>query len=238
MGKKVLDRNSIKCVAMFTMLLNHIAQTLLTPEFVFYDVFVGVGYFTAITMCYFLVEGFEYTKSRKKYGQRLLLFAVLSQVQYMLALKVVMFNMLFTLLFCFLMLCILEHMQEKWYKVPLIVLLFILSVFSDWAVMAPAFTLLFRWSNKDRKRLTISYGLSVLLFIVMMLPTYLEEASFGPALMHTVLDSLSLVASGVVILFFYNGRKSKASPGFFKWFFYWFYPGHILVLYLLMLVMK
>lgn len=238
MGKKVLNRDSIKCIAMFTMLLNHIAQMLLTPEFVFYDVFVGVGYFTAITMCYFLVEGVEYTRSKKKYGQRLLLFAVLSQVQYMLAFKVVMLNMLFTLLFCFLMLCILEHMQEKWYKVPLIVLLFILSVFSDWAVMAPAFTLLFRWSNKDRKRLTISYGLSVLLFIVMMFPTYLEEALFGPALMHTVLDSLSLVASGVVILFFYNGRKSKASPGFFKWFFYWFYPGHILVLYLLMLVMK
>jgi len=234
MEKRGLDRNVIKCVAMFTMLLNHIAHTLLTPESMFYDVFVGVGYFTAITMCYFLVEGFEYTRSRKKYGQRLLLFALLSQVQYTLAFDAVIFNMLFTLLFCFLILCILEHLQEKWYKVPLIVLLFLVSVFSDWAVMAPTFTLLFRWSKNDRKKLTISYGLSVLLFIVMMLPNYLIEASFGPALLHTVCDSLSLVASGVVILFFYNGRKSKAAPGFFKWFFYWFYPVHILVLYLLM----
>ena len=36
-------------------------------------------------MCYFLVEGFYYTHSRRKYGERLLIFAGISQVPYMIA---------------------------------------------------------------------------------------------------------------------------------------------------------
>lgn len=235
---KGLNRDFIKCIAMFTMLLNHIAHTLLDAQTLLYDVFIGVGYFTAITMCYFLVEGYEYTRSKRKYALRLLVFALLTQVQYMLAFGVVMFNMLFTLLFCFLILYVLDNMRDKWYKIPLVVLLFIMTLFSDWALMAPVFTLLFRWSKKDRKKLVFSYIISVLLFIFMNLPAYLLEVSIGPALLHSVLDSLSLVASGLTILFLYNGKKSQSAPGFFKWFFYIFYPGHILVLYLLMLVMK
>lgn len=236
--KKGINRDLIKCFAMFTMLLNHIAHTLLNPETMVYDVFIGIGYFTAITMCYFLVEGYEYTRSKKKYALRLLVFALLAQVQYTLAFGYVMFNMLFTLLFCFLILYILDNMQDKWYKIPLVVVLFILTIFSDWALMAPIFTLLFRWSKKEKKKLVISYGISVAIFVLMNWPTYLLEAPWRPALLHSVLDSLSMVASAVVILCFYNGKKAETAQGFFKWFFYIFYPGHILVLYLLMLIMK
>lgn len=235
---KGLNRDLIKCIAMLTMLLNHIAHTLLEAETLLYDIFIGVGYFTAITMCYFLVEGYEYTRSKKKYALRLLVFALLTQVQYTLAFGYLMFNMLFTLLFCFLILYVMDNMRGKWYKIPLVVLLFILTVFSDWALMAPTFTLLFRWSKKDRKKLVLSYGISVLMFILMIWPNYLFDVPAGQALLHAVLDSLSLVASGMTIMFLYNGKKSQSAKGFFKWFFYIFYPGHILVLYLLMLLLK
>ena len=33
-------------------------------------------------MCFFLVEGYRYTHSRKKYALRLLIFALISQVPY------------------------------------------------------------------------------------------------------------------------------------------------------------
>lgn len=237
-NKKGWNRDLIKCIAMLTMLLNHVAHMLLDPESLVHDVFIGVGYFTAITMCYFLVEGYEYTRSKKKYALRLLVFALIAQVPFLLAFEFDMLNMLFTLLFCFLILWALDNLQGKWYRIPIVVILFIATMFSDWALMAPVFTVLFRWSNKDKKRIAISYVFSVMLFFVLNLLTYLSETTFGPALLHTALESLSLVASAVVILFFYNGKKSKAAPGFFKWFFYAFYPGHILVLYLLTLVLK
>lgn len=238
MEKKGLNRDLIKCVAMVTMLLNHISHTLLDPETLIYDIFIGIGYFTGITMCYFLVEGYEYTRSKKKYALRLLVFALLTQVQYTLAFKFIMFNMLFTLLFCFLIMCVLDNMRGKWYKYPLVVILFLLTLFSDWALMAPVFTLLFRWSKKDKKKLVFSYIISVLFFVLMNWPNYLLEVPFWPALLHSVLDSLSMVASAVVILCFYNGKRAKKAQGFFKWFFYVFYPGHILVLYLLMLLVQ
>ena len=81
-NKRGLDRNCIKCIAMLTMLLNHVAHMLLDPESLVHDVFIGVGYFTAITMCYFLVEGYEYTRSKKKYALRLLVFALIAQVPF------------------------------------------------------------------------------------------------------------------------------------------------------------
>lgn len=234
--KKGLDRNLIKCIGMVTMLLNHFAHTMLTPGTLAYDVCIGVGYFTAITMCYFLVEGYEYTRSKKKYALRLLIFALLSQVPFMLVFQIPGLNMLFSLLLCFAMLYILEHAQGKWYREVLVVLLFMVSIFSDWPLMAPTFTLLFYWSKKDRKKLVLSYIISIAVFYVLSLPNYLLTESVGGAFLHSALDSLALVASAVVIMFFYNGKKSATAPKFFKWFFYWFYPVHLAVLYVLTLV--
>ena len=45
-----MNRDTIKYIAIFTMLLNHIANVFLTPGTLLFEVFVDVGYFTAITM--------------------------------------------------------------------------------------------------------------------------------------------------------------------------------------------
>ena len=55
MKGKVLNRDVIKYIAMFTMLMNHIANIFLTPGSLLFEILVDVGYFTAPVMCYFLV---------------------------------------------------------------------------------------------------------------------------------------------------------------------------------------
>ena len=55
-GWRVLNRDVIKYIAITAMLLNHIANIFLVPGTLWYEVLVDIGYFTAITMCYFLVE--------------------------------------------------------------------------------------------------------------------------------------------------------------------------------------
>lgn len=52
-----MSRDSIKIVAMLTMLINHIANIFLPAGQPLTNLCLCIGYFTAVTMCFFLVEG-------------------------------------------------------------------------------------------------------------------------------------------------------------------------------------
>lgn len=140
----MLNRDTIKYLAILAMLLNHIANLFLTPGTLLCEIFLDIGYFTAITMCYFLVEGFHFTHSKRKYGQRLLLFAILSQVPFMLAFHTPTGNMLLTLFLCFLILICMELLPFASVRCRIeIAGLVLLSCFCDWAGFAALFTVLF-----------------------------------------------------------------------------------------------
>ena len=158
-----MNRDAIKMLAMFTMLLNHIANALLPAGQPLTNLFLFIGYFTAVTMCYFLVEGYGHTRSKRNYAARLLVFAFLSQLPYQLAFPdygmagFVQLNMLFTLLLCFLVLLVQEKVHDRVLRGVCIVLLICASLFCDWALLAPIFTLLFSWAKDSRPRKPVSY---------------------------------------------------------------------------------
>ena len=151
-----MSRDTIKYIAMLTMLINHIANVFLPAGMWYTNLCLYIGYFTAVTMCYFLVEGYGYTRSKRKYAGRLLGFAVLAQLPYQLAFPengiagFVQFNMLFTLLLCFLVLLAQERIHDRVLRGATIVLLICASLFCDWALLAPVFTLLFIWARDSR----------------------------------------------------------------------------------------
>lgn len=240
-----LNRDVIKYLAMLTMLFNHVANMFL-PEGVLHEVLVDIGYFTAPTMCYFLVEGFSYTRSKKRYGLRLLAFALLSQIPYEWAFHMESLNMLFTLFLCFGILVVMEKPWNMFSKWSLIALLILFSLWCDWPLMAPIFTLLFAMQKKNCERLEITNpkerkaGLAWAFFVCYLLLFGLEwmamAQGYGYDLLqaagHAALAGLGVAASGLVILFLYNGKRAKYGRNFSKWFFYLFYPGHLLVLVL------
>ena len=47
--------------------------------------------------------------------------------------------------------------------------------------------------------------------------------------------AMPILVSAFVILYLYNGRRAARGRTFYKWFFYAFYPAHLLVLGLLRL---
>lgn len=133
-----MNRDVIKYIAIITMTLNHISNIFLDPDTLLGEALIDIGYFTAVTMCYFLVEGYHYTHSKKKYGQRILVFAFISQIPFQEAVGAAAFNMLFTLFFCFLILCAKEYIRRPAERTVAIICLAACTLFGDWALLAAA----------------------------------------------------------------------------------------------------
>lgn len=230
-----LNRDVIKYIAMLTMFLNHFAFALLEPGTVLYYIFSNVGYFTAITMCYFLVEGYTYTRSKKKYALRLLIFAVIAQVPFMMTTGFFMLNMLFTLFCCFVTLVVHEKVKNTALRIFLSVLLVLVTAVMDWAFFAVIFTIMFvKWKH-NKKKMILAYGIAAFLFGLMNAIGYVFTYQVQTAVMLTAASCLGIIVSGIVILFFYNGKRMEKAGAFSKWFFYAFYPLHLLVLGLIKL---
>ena len=233
-----MNRDQIKFLAIITMTCNHIANIFLTPGTLLFEVMIDIGYFTAITMCYFLVEGFYKTSSRRAYAKRLFVFALVSQVPYFLAFnrEAAVLNMMFSLLFSFLILCVFHGEAFRRGKGQLqIAGLFFLSVFSDWSALAPAFTLLFDRAGQERKKLQ-----KVFLFVTAVVGIN-EAASvaqtegvlgFPEGAVRVLFSMTGPALAGLCILYEYNGERAKKGRQVLKWFFYGFYPLHLLLLWL------
>lgn len=237
---KILNRDVIKYIAMFTMLLNHIANIFLEPGTLIFTILIDIGYFTAPVMCYFLVEGYHYTRSKKKYAGRLALFALISEIPFCLAFSEVYtgtriislcgFNMIFTLFLCFCILLVMDYVENSFLKILLIAGLFIVSLFSDWALVAPLFTVLFAKAGGNKSNIRNAYLLGAALFALMNFNPGGGAAGTLFSLIYALMSTVGILAAGVVIVWLYNGKRMERGRTFSKWFFYWFYPVHLLVL--------
>ena len=233
-----LTRDAIKMIAMLTMFFNHFSHVFLTAGTYPAEFLKGIGDFTAPVMCYFLAEGFYKTSSRRAYAKRLFVFALVSQVPYFLAFngEAAGLNMMFSLLFSFLILCVLHGEAFLQGKGQLqIAGLFFLSVFSDWSVLAPAFTLLFDRAGQDREKIRKTFLLVTVLVGVNEAAALMQSGNAVGVLEGIVCVLFSMTGSalaGLCILYGYNGERAKKGRQFLKWFFYGFYPVHLLLLWL------
>lgn len=231
-NRKGLNQDTIKYIAMATMLLNHIAHIFLVHGSPLYEIFEDIGCFTAPVMCYFLVEGYGYTRSKKKYGARLLLFAILSQAPYEMAFHYGSLNMIYTLFCCFLILVVMEKVVNPFLRMFLCMLLTFATAAGDWPFFAAVFTILFHNGKGNKKKEFVSFGVAYFLFVLINMQNYMD----GPgdwtmyAVIHALFAGFGILAAAVVVLVFYNGRRARRGRNFSKWFFYVFYPAHLLFL--------
>lgn len=240
---RILSRDMIKLLAIVTMVLNHFAGCFWEPEQPFYHTLIYIGHFTAVTMCCFMVEGYHHTRSKKNYGTRLLIFAVLSQLPFDLAFsrgkapEFQRLNMLFTLFLCFLVLAAMEYIRDRNLKILAVFALIVISSWSDWGILAPLFVIIFEKSYGSREKTAEGFLLAALLDWLLTFASeisYGTSGSVGGSALTALADCAGILAAGAVMFFFYNGKafnvkKSGRGGKFSKWFFYLFYPLHLLL---------
>ena len=233
-----MNREQLKLTAIAAMTVNHTAIALVPPQSILYTIMTDIGYLTAVTMCYLLVEGYYLTRSKMAYMQRLGVSAVLSQAPYMLALGFRQLNMLFTLFLCFVVLLVMDKVRYKLLKIPLVVILFCCSGFCDWAFKAVLFTVFFALTYRAKQSLVIPFSAAFFVQFCLSLYEYQQAYPDWQTLLLALASSAGIVLSGYLIIRKYNGKRSEKHKMVWKWFFYLYYPFHLMLLYLFKIIIR
>ncbi len=248
-GMKVLDRNALKYIVIVAMVIDHIAWAF--PEQLgstLCAVMHFIGRLTGPTMAFFLAEGYKYTSDKGRYQARLGIFALISWIPFVffeispnIMENLAMFflqSVIFTLFLGITALRIWESQKTpEAVKILAIIGLCIFSIIGDWPIMdvlGPFFLYVFR-NNKPARYVSVG-----LVYGFFNLITFLGPDGNGGWTMDFAGKwyNFGILLVPVMIWLFYNGKGGKKSA-FNKWFFYIFYPAHLVVLGILkMIILK
>jgi hypothetical protein len=224
----MMNRNALKYIAVAAMFSDHIALAFIGTDNPVGIIMRLIGRMTAPIMCYFIVEGFMHTHSKKQYGKRLLVFALISQIpfSYLLTGRLLSdrLNMMFTLFFCFMILVCLEKIDNRFLRLVSCLAIFILCTNSDWGMVAPLWVIVFAAFRNDKKKMNIFYLIVCIFWVARSISMNMADAGVWYSTLWQAGTILALP-----ILNAYNGKAGKASR-FSKWFFYWIYPLHIMII--------
>ncbi len=212
----------LKIIALISMLFDHLGYTIFN-SFSFMN-YIGRLSFPIFAFC--LTEGYIHTKNLNKYFFRLGLFAVISQIPYMLFESTFSnnfnLNILFTLLLGLLAITLFNKIKNKVLGYIIVILCAIIAQFFyfdyGWFGIATIFVF---YIFKNKK----SY-MNMFFIIITFINYYFQfmQTSRYEYLLIILFACLSLIPINL-----YNGKKGKDS----RYLLYIFYPLHLMVLYLI-----
>ena len=188
-----------------------------------------IGRITAPIMWFFIAEGCHYTRNMGRYIGRLFLFAVISHFAYDFAFGIPFvpfttgfFNqtsVIWSLAWAAVLIWICNREKiPQWAKIACVVLICLVSFPSDWssiAVMCPLFLYAHRGNFKKQAADIViwSFVYAAVYFIFL-------DKIYGALQMFTFLS--------IPILSQYNGKRGRWKG--MKWFFYIYYPAHLVII--------
>ena len=229
-AKKGLNSNQLKLIAIIAMTVDHLTWVIWPGyQTQWWQLALHcIGRITAPTMWFFVAEGYHYTHSFKKYALRLLAFAVISHFAYNFAFGIpfmpfttTAFNQTSVIwsLFWGLILLKVNGSDElaTWQKISIIFIACAVYFCSDWSCIA-VLAILEIYSNRGNLKKQTGGMMKWVAFYAAVYAIFID----------TVYGLLQLFVLLVVpFVKQYNGERGTWKG--MKWFFYLYYPAHLVV---------
>lgn len=220
----------IKIIAIICMLCDHSGDLLIGHL----SIFNMIGRIAFPLFAFQITIGYKYTHNLKNYMMRIFIFALISQIPYsimnnMLSGSCFALNIFFTLFLGLSAIYIYDNFAKIYksnkflsylIKFVLIVLIMAFSYFinTDYSIFGIAL-ILFIYIFYDKNKLFFSIGYFILCLFGTL--SYARILSFDYLVQVYIFLCLPLI-----FMLFYNGKKGPSA----KYFFYAFYPLHIIIL--------
>lgn len=236
-----LNANWIKIIAILAMTVDHIAWLVFPgyPNDLIPVLMHIIGRITCPVMCYFIAEGYHYTKNITKYTQRLFVFAFISHFAYVFFSDYFIdwksfipfyygeilnqTSVMWPLAWGLVMLRIADSKNIKENIKPALVILICLITFaSDWSCIASLVILAFGTNRGNFKK--------QMLWMVFYVAMYSLVYYFALDKIYGLIQMAVVLAIPVIMM--YNGQRgySPRINHIMKWLFYIYYPLHLFVL--------
>ena len=256
-GKRGLSSAVLKNIAVVTMLIDHIGAVIVTRLLIqngLYEAMVDqetysawiaqngrsygiymamrvIGRFAFPIYCFLLVEGFQKTHDVKKYLGRMFLFALLSEVPFDLALSGRVWsmeyqNVFFTLFIGLVVIAGLQLVERHFAGSQMGKRLLRTGLDAVIIIAGCALALILKtdYSFKGILAITVLY----------LFRNRKKAQVWAGVIVFLLMDGLEMIAAlSFILIWFYNGTRGKQN----KYFFYFFYPVHLLLLWLVCVAM-
>ena len=235
-----LSSATLHILAMTFMLCDHVWSTLL-PN---YEILTCIGRLAYPLFAFMLVEGFFHTRDIKRYAMRMFAFAVVSEVPFDLVYAGIPFypyhqNVLWTFLIALGIMFLMEKIKAKgklWLTILVDALLVIAGFLVGMATMVDYYGIgilmvLVFYFFRGRKWWCFAGQLVCMWYLnVEVLGGYYYDITVLGHHIELVQQSLALLT--LIPIWLYRGKQGYHAK-WFKYFCYAFYPGHLLLLYLI-----
>ena len=188
-----------------------------------------LGRTAAPVFCFFIAQGFHYTSDRKKYTLRLLVLAAISHFPYVLCFGIPFHNSSVVWPLALGLLALMAVKSERlplWAKPLCVAVACVLSYTSNWYFIAVLWIVGFGIFHGNFKMQILSFAGTGLLHLAWQVRRF---GFFHEAFPQWFQLGIFLT---IPLLCMYSGKLGKKSP-FMTWFFYVFYPAHLILLYVL-----
>ena len=216
---QILDSTALKIIAMISMVLDHVGDNFF-PDQTWMRI---LGRIALPIFAFCICEGYTHTRDKVKYLKRMLLFGAVSEIPFDLVTsdKVLEFshqNIMLTFSWALIALMLFDRVTEKKKKSSFLIGAGVLLLFMICSIIL---------------MLDYSFLALVLIFVCYLLRNReLWIRNTAAAAVHALFRNVGIYWFGLLgflPIFLYNGKRGRG----YKWLFYIFYPGHLLLIWLI-----